>query len=457
MINRNTMLMKITTLLITALLLSTAAFAQKGVEDGSKYGHGEDSTRCLENLSLYAEYAKQKNYNEAFPYWEIVFNECPLATSRIYSDGEKIVTAFLKKEKDAAKKEEYYQLLMKVYDQRIKYFGKHSKYPASYVNGKKAVAMLTYKRNDEAVVKEAQAILKSSVGERKTKTQSAVLLSYMASSVATYKLGAATAEDLVNVYLEVSNILEAQIKANPKYAEKLGELKKQVEGQFAQSGAASCEVISDIFGPQLADNTQNLDWLMRVNRLLVKGGCEDSELFYKASEAQHKIEPSAGSAFGLAKMYMKSNEMDKAIGYFNEAVSLEEDAENKSKYHNYMGMIFMSQGKYSQVRAEANKAIALRPAWGAPYILIGKAYASSANKYGSDDFEHKTVYWAAVDQFAKAKSVDPEMAAEARDLIVMYSQYFPNQEEIFFRNLKAGSAYKIGGWINVQTTVRVKK
>ncbi len=449
--------MKITTLLITAMLLSTAAFAQKGVEDGSKYGHGEDSTRCLENLSLYAEYAKQKNYTEAYPYWEIVFNECPLATSRIYSDGEKMVTSFVKKEKDPAKKEEYYQLLMKVYDQRIKYFGNHKKYPASYVNGKKAVAMLTYKRNDAEVVKEAQSILKTSVGERKAKTQSAVLLSYMVSSVATYKLDATSAEDLVNVYLEVTNILDQQIKANPKYAPKLGELKAQVEGQFAQSGAASCEVLSDIFGPQLPDNVQNLDWLKRVNRLLARGGCEDSDLFYKSSEHLHVIQPEASSAFGLAKMYMKSNDMDKAVGYFQEAVSLEEDDESKAKYHNYLGLIFMSQGKYTQVRAEAKKAIALRPNWGAPYILIGKAYASSANKYGSNDFEHKTVYWAAVDQFAKAKSVDAEMAAEARDLIVMYSQYFPNQEEIFFNTLQVGAAYKIGGWMNVQTTVRAKK
>lgn len=449
--------MKITTLLFTALLLSTAAFAQKGVEDGSKYGHGEDSVRCMENLSLYAEYAKQKNYTEAYPYWEIVFNECPLSTSRIYSDGEKMVTAFLKKEKDAAKKEEYYQLLMKVYDQRIKYFGNHKKYPAAYVNGKKAVAMLTYKRNDTEVVKEAQALLKSSVGERKAKTQSAVLLSYMVSSVATYKMNATTPEELVNVYLEVTNILEQQIKANPKYAPKLGELKTRVEGQFAQSGAASCDVLAEIFGPQLPDNTENLDWLKRVNRLLARGGCEDSDLFYKSSEHLHVIEPSASSAFGLAIMYMKTGNMEKATGYFQEAIALDENDEDKAKYHHYLGLIYMSQGKFTQVRTEAKKAIALRPNWGAPYILIGKAYASSASKYGSNDFEHKTVYWAAVDQFAKAKSVDPEMAAEAKDLIVMYSQYFPNQEEIFFNTLQVGAAYKIEGWMNVQTTVRAKK
>ena len=451
--------MKITTLLITALLLSTAAFAQKGVEDGSKFGHGEDSIRCMENLSLYSEYYKQKNFKEAFPYWEIAFNECPVSTSRLYSDGEKMVQTMLKKEKDATKKEELYQLLLKVYDQRIQYFGDHSRYPASYINGKKAVAMLTFKRDDAEVVKEAQALLKSSVDERKTKTQAAVLLSYMVSTINTYKLGTTSGEELVNTYLEVSNILEKQQDATSKQAnkDKLGELKNQVEGLFAQSGAADCETLASIFGPQLPDHTEDLDWLKRVNRLLARGDCTESDLFYKSSEHLHNIEPSSSSAFGLMQMYLKTNDLEKAIQYGKEAVELEEDTNTKAKYHNYLSIIYLSQKQFASVRAEANKAIALRPDWGEPYMMIGKAYAAAANNFGSDEFEHKTAYWAAVDQFKKAKAVDAESAAKANDLIVMYSQYFPGNEEIFFRNLKEGEAYKLGGWINAQTTVRAKK
>ncbi len=449
--------MKITTLLISALLLSTAVFAQKGVEDGSKYGHGEDSVRCLENLSLYSEYYKQRNIKEAFPYWQIAFNECPLSNSRLYSDGENIVMALLKKENDATKQEEYYQLLMKVYDQRIKYFGSHRKYPASYINGKKAVSMLTFKKDDPEVVKEAQALLKSAVGERKTKAQPAILLSYMVSTVATYKLGASTAEDLVDSYLEVSNIFQKQIESDPSEADKLKELKTQVEAIFATSGAADCETLANIFGPQLPNYTEDLEWLERVNRLLARGDCTDSDLFYKSSEHLHKIKPSSSSAFGLMQMYLKTQNMEKAIEYGKEAIQLEEDTETKAKYHHYLAMVFMAQKQFADVRTEAKKAIALRPNWGEPYMLIGKAYAAVANSFGADEFEHKTVYWAAVDQFIKAKSVDPQSAAKANDLVVMYSQYFPGTEEIFFRNLKDGAAYNIGGWINVQTTVRAKK
>ena len=52
------MKMKMFTMLAALSLSATAVFAQKGVEDGSRFGHGEDSLRCLQNISIYTEYVK---------------------------------------------------------------------------------------------------------------------------------------------------------------------------------------------------------------------------------------------------------------------------------------------------------------------------------------------------------------------------------------------------------------
>ncbi|MCG8582329.1 MAG: hypothetical protein MI866_20565 [Bacteroidales bacterium] len=450
--------MKIATLLIAGLLFTGSVFAQKGVEDGSKYGHGEDSLRCLENLSLYYEYYKQKNYAEAYPKWEIAFNECPASNKNLYSHGERIVENLYRKEKDAAKKAEYYDLLMKVYDQRAKYFGNDKRYPTAYIMGKKAITMLRYNRNNPEVIKEAQPLLEDGYKQLGNRTQPPALLTYMANSAAMYKMDALSGEKLVEVYTNVTTTLGKQKEAAKEASKpKLQEVINQVEGLFAQSGAANCETLAEIFGPQLADHTTDLAWLKRVNRLLAKGDCGESELFYQSSEYLHKIEPSSSSAFGLSRMYMKTGDSDKAIGFLTEAISLEEDPMSKAKYHNTLGLIFMSKKQYSKTRAEARKAIALRGDWGAPYILIGKAYAAGAASYGSKEFEKKTVYWAAVDQFQKAKKVDAEALAEANENIALYSQYFPNTEEIFFQGLKIGDSYKVGGWIGVTTTVRAKK
>lgn len=45
--------------------MPAVSFAQKGITDGSKYGHGEDSIRCMQNLSMMSTYTKQKDFESA--------------------------------------------------------------------------------------------------------------------------------------------------------------------------------------------------------------------------------------------------------------------------------------------------------------------------------------------------------------------------------------------------------
>lgn len=73
------MKMKMVTALCVLSLSATATFAQKGVEDGSRFGHGEDSVRCLQNISIYTEYVKTNNFKDAYKPWLAVFNEAPWA------------------------------------------------------------------------------------------------------------------------------------------------------------------------------------------------------------------------------------------------------------------------------------------------------------------------------------------------------------------------------------------
>ena len=55
------MKMKMVTALFVLSLGTTASFAQTGASDGSRFGHGEDSIRCLKNISIYTEYVKTNN------------------------------------------------------------------------------------------------------------------------------------------------------------------------------------------------------------------------------------------------------------------------------------------------------------------------------------------------------------------------------------------------------------
>ena len=60
------MKMKMFTMLCALTLGATATFAQKGVEAGSRFGHGADSVRCLKNISIYTAYVKTDNFKDAY-------------------------------------------------------------------------------------------------------------------------------------------------------------------------------------------------------------------------------------------------------------------------------------------------------------------------------------------------------------------------------------------------------
>jgi len=108
----------------------------------------------------------------------------------------------------------------------------------------------------------------------------------------------------------------------------------------------------------------------------------------------------------------------------------------------------------STARDYARLAIEPNPASGEPYVFIGYLYAMSANNCGNNEVEKNSVYWAAVDKFIKAKSIDPSVAEECDRNIGIYSKYYPSKEEIFFQGLKEGDNYTVKCWINETTTVR---
>lgn len=447
--------------LAAACLMVTplTSFAQKGVDDGSKYGHGEDSVTCIMNLVQYGDQVKLKNFKEALEPWKVVFNECPLAKgTTLYTDGVKIMKGMIKQ--DPSAQETYYDFLLKIYDQRIKYFGTNKKYPATYLKGAKAFDMVTYKGKDAAVRAEAEKLFEECFKGNISTIQPAFVQSYMEQKCTDYSNNLNSAEDVVNAYVLCSDLIsKLEVAATDKNAEAIATTKDNVEQFFAHSGAADCATLSRIFGPQLDSHKEDGAWLKRINKLLGNGDCTDNDLFYATSEALHKISPEASSARGLAKMYLKQQDVTHALAYYDEAVKLETDDKLKAKYYYEMALVNFSDNNLSAAKSCCVNASQLRSDWGAPYLLLGRVYATGARNVGEKDYEKKAGFWAACDKFSKAKAVDSseDIQKEANDLIRQYSQYFPSKEDLFFEGVKDGSPYHVGGFINENTTVRSKK
>lgn len=119
--------------------------------------------------------------------------------------------------------------------------------------------------------------------------------------------------------------------------------KDNVDAYFINSGAASCENLQEIYGPKVAQNKTNLDYLKQVISVMQLLKCTEEEAYFEASEAAHAIEPTAATAAGCGYMYYKKGDMDKSMGYFDEAVELEQDPAKKAEYCYNAAVILFSK------------------------------------------------------------------------------------------------------------------
>lgn len=460
---------KMTTLLFALAVGATSSFAQQ-IAETDRFGHGEDSLKCLQNISLYQEHMKTNNFAEAYQPWKEVFYNHPAARIDMYSIGAKILRALIKAETDATKKEALVQELLGTYDRHIEYldavnaFRKRPLTKASILEDK-SHDYIVYTKPLNAT--KAHTMLLETLNMDPANAGHQIMLDLMQVSSAIAKQNDAHKEQIIKDYLLTSDLAAANHKkakenaakgdANAATYEKIADMwdkvKTNIDGYFINSGAANCESLQAIYAPQVEANKENLDYLKQVVSVMAKIGCKDQEAYMAAAEYAHNIEPTAQSAAGCANRYFKRGESEKAVTFMDQAIELETDDLEKAKYCFTTAQILRSMKQLSKAKSYANKAISLNGSYGAPYILIGQMYAES-NKWSDEPAMNKCAYFAAIDKFQRAKAVDPSVAEEANKLISAYSAYTPKKEDLFFLGLKDGDKVTIGGWIGETTTIR---
>jgi len=453
----------------------TDCFAQKDTKKDKKNKKGESTElqavsddiptvtdevpivteECLVNISLFNESAENKQYADALAPWNAAYTQCPGANKAIYSRGREIVQWELSQAKDAATSQKVFEKLMGMYDNRIKYFGNDDKYPTAWILGLKGLDYVAYAKNDE-LKKPAYGWLEKSIDGMKENTEIEVIRIFMILSDAMFKANPQHGEKYIADYLKVNALLE-EISANKdlRSSESAAVLKPSLEYLFAQSGAADCNTLDGLYKEKITQNISNYDYLSNVVNFYKRVRCTESEVYFKAAVAAHKIKPTAESANACAEMSFKKNDLSKAISFYEEATNLELNRNEKAEYQYKIAQLYSNLDNNSRAREAARNSIEFNPNNGKPYILIGKLYAGSSNIF-DDPVLKKTVFWAAVDKFQKARQVDPSGSGdEANDLIRRYSVYFPSKDDMFFKpELAEGKSFYVGGWIGENTTCR---
>lgn len=436
--------------LLAAMLLftSVSAMSQSYLQD-PKFGPDEETReRCAKNTSLYTEYYKQGNLKDAYTPWQKVFSICPSSSLNIYIRGARIMKDKIENTADPNVKATLIDSLMLMYDKRIENFDKKG-----MVLGLKAQDLYTLapERYEEAF-----GIAQDAINITKENSEASVLFTYMTLTKAMYDNKKIQADKVIELYSTISDFTDNQIAKNPN-DEKVKQVKDGIDATFAQMGVANCDNLVALFTPRYNANPSDVNLCKKIRTLMGANKCIEQPLYLNASVSIYKAEPSADLAYDIALLYYQAKNPKESEKYFNEAINLESDVMKRANYFYELAALTFNELKNpAQAKALANKALEENPSLGKAYKLIGDMYASERN-CGNDDFEKKTVFWAAVDKYAKAKQVDPSLEESMNSLIDSYSQYFPTKEDIFFHDLKTGDSYTVGCWINERTTVRERK
>jgi tetratricopeptide (TPR) repeat protein len=154
-------------------------------------------------------------------------------------------------------------------------------------------------------------------------------------------------------------------------------------------------------------------------------------------------------------MCIKKEDYKGAVDYYNQALSLVTENEDKADYLYRMANVYVAMKNYQQGATYAQQALDINEEDGRCYLLMGICYASA--KIYDDPILARSVYWVACDMFRKAKTVDASCTSDANKLIATYSQYFPSKEDVFFhRDLNEGQSFRVAGWVNKTTVCRSK-
>ncbi len=430
-----------------ALMITSSVTAQSYLQN-PKYGVDEEARKeCATNLSLYREQYNHRNYDMAKPYWQKALAICPAASQNTYIHGARMMKVWIDAEQNPIRKTELIDSLMMIYDMRIENFNRKG-----ILLGQKGMdlASLAPDRYEEAF-----AYLKESVEIEEDASDAPVLYTLMAITKVMFDNQKLSAEDVIETYSTIADYIDVQVAENPNNST-LMQVKENVDAIFSGAGVANCENLTQIFEQRVQNNPDDIELIKKTYNLLGANGCENKDFYRNTAEKLFAKEPTASLAYELAKIFDKQNSFDKAEMYFKKAIDLETDTTRKSIYLvEYAGIVFNDLNRPQEARSLALKAVNINPNMGHAYILIGNIYAAEKNCF-TDEFQKKTIYWAAVDKFIKAKQVDSTLENDCNKLIEVYSQYFPAQNDIFFQDLTLGGRYTVGCWINESTTVRAR-
>tara|TARA_R110001632_G_scaffold2297_10_gene10104 strand:- start:13306 stop:14676 length:1371 start_codon:yes stop_codon:yes gene_type:complete len=431
---------------------------------GSQVIHAQETKNdCAIKYNLFKGDYQSKKYDDAYPNWIYLMDNCPTLSINIYKLGDKLSEARFKM---ATNKTEAAALVKRVYTQRLEHYP--TKDPAKVHSDYATFLTKNNLASDEEIFKIlnlAYSIDPTRMGVR---------------NIYRYFQGVTDANKDTNpqkVFDTYDDVLESVGEKLEDYAKKLIPLNKKVEaGQeldkrekqnlrayTVNSGAlgqveagldniivvlSTCERLIPLYARDFDANKSNSKWLKRAVSRMFNKECTDDPLYEKLAKAYADASPSADAYTFVASVLAKNGDETGAQQMRMKSFELETDPIKKANYKLKFAQAARKRGQKSKARQLAREAIGLNPNFGRAYLFIANLYATSINSCGTNEFEKRMTYVAAYNKAARASRVDPSMSSVAKKFMRNYKANFPAKKVIFTEGVKEGDPFKVKCWIN---------
>ena len=416
-----------------------------------------DDTRS--NYIIYKDYIEYENYEEAFELWNKVYIEAPAADGKrndVFMDGIFFYERLALGTEDSITKAQYINRIFSLYEEAAECYPE----TATSIKGQKAFDLF-FKYPDMASKKEIYQLFSEALKEDQSTEQYFILNPFTSVLVDVYNEGHITKEEAIEKADLVVSILEEGLstcKGEACESWKIieGYVPQRLESFETTKGFYDCEYYVDKYYNEFLEDSTNCEVIQTLYIRLNWAECAKEDPRYQRLIAAANDLCVEDKELKVAYNLLKEGSFREAIDAFIEAEELEETDEDKSKVNFIISKIYYAHLKnFSKARKFALKAAQQRPNWGEPYLLIGRLYASSGPLCGpGTGWDSQIVVWPAIDKWNYAKKIDPSVSAEANKLIGQYARFMPSKEDLFFRSLENGQAFRVGCWIQENTRIR---
>lgn len=354
---------------------------------------GSDSASCRTNVSLYTEFLKQKNWDDAAGSWWKAQNSCPKYKTNLYKNGTYIyrkITAERAKAKDP-NLASYVDTLFKIYDLWIENFG-----DCNEIKLKSAGDIMKF--IPKSKYEQAYALFQEVYNDNSGSLSYGDVKLFFYSAIYMFNNKKIDCDAFLTDFEQMSDLCDKNIKAEIK-ADKF----KAVLGFLDQSIApcASCEKLEDIYSKKVAANPEDMGLTRKVFGMLSAKKCTDSDFFLALLEKvlnDPDNPPTAKDLVNAALADHKRGDYTKSKERFNRALEVASEEDIKQKCYTMLYDIALKRKNFK----EAFRLTSSMTDNCISNERKARAIAASASECGSSALERSLIYCLALDYADKA-------------------------------------------------------